>query len=70
MPCGMAREFSSYGLNINIECSHRCRYCHAPTLCKMVHEGSYYETTRGKIHWGKDGGYHVVPAPPNGWDLN
>lgn len=37
---------------------------------QWFHEGSYYETTRGKIHWGKDGGYHVVPAPPNGWDLN
>lgn len=33
------------------------------------HDKQFYETTRGKIHWGKDGGYHVVPAPPNNWEF-
>ncbi len=31
-------------------------------------DGKYYDTTRGTIHWGKDGGYHVVPAPPIDWE--
>ncbi len=32
-------------------------------------DGKYYDTTRGTIHWSKDGGYHVVPAKPN-WMLD
>lgn len=26
---------------------------------------TFYDTTRGTIHWAKDGGYHLVPAKPN-----
>lgn len=33
-------------------------------------DGNYYDTTRGTIHWGEDGGYHVVPAPPSDWKFN
>lgn len=31
-------------------------------------DGKYYDTTRGTIHWAKDGGYHIVPAPPVDWN--
>lgn len=31
-------------------------------------DGKYYDTTRGTIHWAKDGGYHIVPAPPVNWN--
>lgn len=32
-------------------------------------DGKFYDTTRGTIHWSKDGGYHVVPAKPK-WLLD
>lgn len=33
-----------------------------------LNDGKYYDTTRGTIHWSNDGGYHIVPAPPAGWN--
>ena len=33
-----------------------------------INDGKYYDTTRGTLHWAKDGGYHIVPAPPVGWN--
>lgn len=36
---------------------------------QWAHEGQLYDTTNGIIHWSLDGGYHVVPAPPNWWEF-
>ncbi len=30
-PTGMAREYSPYALNLYLGCSHRCKYCYAPS---------------------------------------
>lgn len=40
-PTGMAREYSPFALNIYIGCSHRCKYCYAPSTLQRSKD-SYF----------------------------
>ena len=40
-PTGMAREYSPYALNLYLGCSHRCKYCYAPSTLQRKLENYF-----------------------------